>query len=51
MKEIKLLENIQIKLNKLESEIIKYNIDYINMLLDFKKKIQNEINSTTKSSK
>lgn len=44
------LENIEDKFKQLKSEIYKYNLDYRKRLSELKKKLQNEINTTSKFS-
>lgn len=50
MKKQRHLENIEDKFKQLKSEIYKYNLDYRKRLLELKKKVQNEINTTSKFS-
>ena len=50
MKKQRHLESIEDKFKQLKSEIYKYNSDYRKRLLELKKKLQNEINTTSKFS-
>lgn len=51
MKKQRHLENIEDKFKQLKSEIYKYNSDCSRQLSELKKKLQNEISTTSKFGK